>query len=211
MKTKEFIITIFFIITSLLVYAFFPAKNNFEQVAAALIFFIILPFLLNKFFLKKNLSFYGLSMGDWRQGIKWSGYSLIVMGIVFSILAYYFGFLKNYSVPTFILGNFANFLFYEFVISLFFVFMYEFYFRGFVLFIFAQKIGWWSVLAQAGIFCILVFSGMGQLSIYSFLPYIVFSPFAGIITYKSRSILYSGIVQFVILLILNVLVIKMAV
>ncbi len=206
MRYKEFLGTIFFIITSLVVYALFPVTDSFQQVFIMLVFFVIFPLSFNKLFLKNKLSFYGLQIGDWKKGLIWSFYSLIIVFFVFFILIYFFGFLRNYSIPIFITKSFLNFIMYEFLLSALFVLIYEFYFRGFILFIFKTKLEFWAILVQALIFLILVLV-IGYSSLFLFLPYLIFTPFAGFIALKSRSILYSGISQFLIILILDTLIV----
>lgn len=207
MKTKEFNVAIIFIITSLIAYGYFPAVGMFQQTVAILVFFLLLPLLFNKIILKKELKLFDGWLGDYKQGVLWSLYSLCAVGLIFFVAAYYFGFLDNYTVPAFIVGDFKNFLFYEFIILVPFVALYEFYFRGFLMPIFKEKIGYWAVLGQAAVLFFFVLATGGG-NFIQFVPYLVFAPFAGVIAYKSNSILYSGIVQFVILFILNVIVIK---
>lgn len=206
MKYKEFLGTIFFITASLIIYALFPVINSFQQVFIMLVFFIAFPLSFNKLFLKKKLNFYGLEFGNWKQGLLWSFYSLIIVCFIFFIISYFFGFLKNYSIPIFITKSFLNFIVYEFLLTALFVLIYEFYFRGFILFIFKTKLEFWAILVQALIFLILVLV-IGYSSLFLFLPYLIFTPFAGFIALKSRSILYSGISQFLIILILDTLIV----
>ncbi len=207
MKYKEFLGTIFFITASLIIYALFPVINSFQQVFIMLVFFIAFPLSFNKLFLKKKLNFYGLEFGNWKQGLLWSFYSLIIVCFIFFIISYFFGFLKNYSIPIFITKSFLNFIVYEFLLTALFVLIYEFYFRGFILFIFETKFSFWAILVQALIFLSLVLV-IGHNSLFLFLPYLIFAPFAGLIALKSRSIIYSGVAQFLIILILDTLMVR---
>ena len=196
-----------FIVLSLLVYSLFSASGSFQQVATMLVFLVILPILFNSLILKRGISFYGIGKGDYKQGIIWSAYSLLAISFIFLIMSYYFNFLNEYSVPVFITKDFVNFLFYEFIIVVPFVAVYEFYFRGFLMPIFETKLGYLAVLLQAAVLLILVLINSGS-GILPFVPYLIFAPFGGFIAYKSRSILYSGATQFIILLALNLIVIK---
>lgn len=207
MKTKEFNIALIFILTSLGVYVFFPADGIFQQIITAFVFFAILPLLFNKFILKNSGEVFGFNFANYKQGVLWSAYSLIAVGFIIFISSYFFGFLSKYSVPVFIIGDFSKFLFYEFVLVVPFVFLYEFYFRGFLMPILSAKFGFWAILIQALVFLILVLSDNGG-SIVQFAPYFIFAPFAGLIAYKSKSIFYSGLTQFIIILVLNIISIK---
>ena len=206
MKTKELIIMMLFIVTSLVVYGFFPTNNTFQQIITTLIFFVILPLLFNKFILKREFKFFGFEIGDYKQGLLWSAYSLVAIGFIFFVISYYFAFLDHYTIPVFITKDFVNFLFYEFILVVPFVVIYEFYFRGFVMPVFKSNFGYWAILIQALILLVLVLSSGGNIA--PFVPYLIFAPFAGLIVYKSRSILYSGATQFIILFVLTLVVIK---
>ncbi|KKP97337.1 MAG: hypothetical protein US25_C0084G0005 [Candidatus Moranbacteria bacterium GW2011_GWE1_36_7] len=208
MNTKEIILTSFFVLVSLFVYAFFPVNGYFQQIFGMTIFFVILPLLFNKIFLKRKLIFFGIDKGNWKQGIIWGAISLLIICLIFFVFSEYFGFLQKYTIPVFITKSFVNFLFYEFVVTVFFVVLYEFYFRGFLQFVFEQKIGYLAIILQAFVFFVLVLS-IGGGTIYAFVPYIVCAPFAGFVAYKSRSILYSGLVQFIVLFVLNLTIIKL--
>ncbi len=207
MKYKEIVVILFFTLVSLFMYAIFPVENSFQQVVVMLFFFVVFPLLFNKLFLKRKVESYGLQIGDWKKGLLWTFYSLILIGLIFFVSLNYFSFLKNYSVPSYVVNNFGNFILYEFTLVVLFVAIYEFYFRGFILFVFESNIKHWTILAQAILFLILVLIIGGE-SIYQFFPYLVFAPFAGVVAYKSRSIIYSSIAQFIIIFVLDALIIK---
>ena len=207
MKIKEFSIAIIFIILSLAVYSLFTVNGDFQQIVATLVFFVIMPLLFSRFIMKRGWDDFNLSVGDYKQGLIWSAYSLIVTGIIFFVISYFFGFLKSYTIPDFIVKSFWNFLFYEFIVVVPFVAVYEFYFRGFVMPILKSKLGYLAIALQAVIFLVLVLiNNWGAL--VPLVPYFVFAPFAGLIAYKSKSILYSGASQFIILLVLTLIIIK---
>ncbi len=208
MKYKETFIISFFTLASLCVYAIFPVENSFQQIVTMLVFFVIFPLMFNGFFLKRKLSSYGLQFGDRKQGLLWGLYSIIAVTFILFVSLKYFSFLKNYGVPDFTINNFNNFLLYEFTLVILFVATYEFYFRGFILSIFKSNLKYWTILLQSLLFLVLVLL-IGRESLYQFLPYLIFAPFAGLIAYKSKSIIYSGIIQFLIIFILDALIIKM--
>ena len=127
MKIKEFIITTVFIIGLLIIYGIFPVKNVFQQTIVMITFFIIIPIVFNSVILKKELRDIGLRVGDWEQGLLWSGISIVIIGIICLIGVYFFGFLKHYTVSSIIINNYKNFLFYEFVLVLPTIFIYDFF------------------------------------------------------------------------------------
>lgn len=201
MKTKDFIIFIFFVIFLLSLYAFFPVSGVFQKITTLLIFFAVIPILFNKLFLKKSLGEIGLGIGDWKQGLFWAGISTIIIGIILLLGIFFFGFYERYPIPDVIVGSYKNFLFYSLTTVLFFVVVYDFFFRGFLMMTLGLKIGWRAILVQTVIFALLV-AFIGNI-IWALVPYMIFAPFAGIIVYKSGSIIYSSIMQFIILIILN--------
>lgn len=199
MKLKESVISLFFIALSLIIYSLFDANGLFQQLFTTIVFFLILPIFYCKYFLKKNLKNIGVGVGEWREGFKLLGINLLIVGIIFLVVARVTSFFNLYSIPAFIIKNFFNFLFYEFVLSLAFVYMYEFYLRGFILHIFKEQTGYFSIVLQFMIFLILIFFN-NRGSFIQFVPYLVVAPFSGYIAYKSKSIIYSGMLQFMVLL-----------
>jgi len=209
MKNKEIIVTVFFIVASLFLYTIFNGENIFQKTIISLVFFVVLPILFNKFILKGAIDLFGLRIGDWRQGILWSFYSLIVVSFIFFIISKYLGFFNHYAAPFFIVIDFGKFLLYEFAVVAVLIAVYEFYFRGFVMFVFKANFKYWAILIQTLIFVALVLSARDSVVFYMFLPYLIFAPFAGFVAYKSKSILYSGISQFLIVVFLDTVFIKM--
>lgn len=204
---KKNIITSIFILVSLVLYNFFPTKDLFQQIITMLVFFIILPLLFNKFILKNNFSIFNVVIGDWKKGLIWSLCSLLFIGFIFFIIVKYFSFFDYYYIPLIITKSFGDFMLYELTVVIFFVAVYEFYLRGFIMFSFESSLKYWIILLQAILLLILFFIMAGA-SVYLFLPYLIFAPFGGIIAYKSRSILYSGLTQFLIIFILNAISVK---
>ena len=207
MKIKEFIGSLVFIIILLITYGFFPVKNIFQQVVVIFVFFGILPVLFNKFILKRSLQDVNVRIGDWRQGLLWSGVLVVVSIIVILILDHFFGFLKHYTVPISIIHSFKAFILYEFTGVIFLVFMYEFFFRGFMISILKMRLGYWAIIIQALTFMLLA-ATIGD-STWKLVPYVVFAPLAGVVVYKSGSILYSSTLQFLLFVILDASVVRM--
>jgi membrane protease YdiL (CAAX protease family) len=201
MKNKDFFITLLFIVILLGVYEIFPAKGVFQQTIIRSSFFIIIPVIFNKIVLKRKLSDFGLEIGNWKQGFIWSVVSSLVLIIIFSIMIYFFDFLKQYKVPVNIMHDYGRFVFYELTSTFFMVFIFEFFFRGFILFFMEAKMKIWAIVFQALIFGILVIT-VGY-STWNLLPYLIFAPLGGLIAYKSRSIIYSGALQLIMLIILD--------
>lgn len=207
MKIKEFIITIFFILTLLVIYGFFPAKNIFQQFIIMFVFFVVIPIIFNKFFLKRKAGDVGINIGNWKQGLIWGGISIIFAGIVFFIAIYFFDFLKKYPIQNIITQNYKNFLFYEFVYVLPVILMYDFFFRGFIMLTIRTKIYYWAIVIQAVLFFMLIITTKSLSP--AIIPYMITAPLAGIIIYKSKSIFYSTTFQFIIISILDASIVRL--
>jgi len=207
MKTKEFSIVLFFIIVLLIVYGIFPVKNVFQQIIVMATFFGVIPIIFNKFILKKELSDVGFKLGDWKQGLIWGGISIVMVGAFFLSIIYFFNFLKYYTIPFSIIHNYKNFLFYEFVLVIPVIFIYDFFFRGFIMLTLQNKLAYWAIIAQILIFLILI--AATKSFAWALTPYLISAPLAGVVVYKSRSIFYSTVFQFIILLILDANVVRL--
>lgn len=201
METKKFILTLIFVFLLISIYSFFPINNIFQQSIALFVFFGIIPILFNKIFLKKKPGDIGIRLGDWKQGIILSIISLIVSGMALMVLIDFFDFLKHYSVPEEIVYSYKNFLYYSFTKVLFIVVIYDFFFRGFFMMTLGRRLGYRVIIGQFLIFLSLVMI-IGT-SFWSLLPYVIFAPLAGVVVYKSKSLIYSSSFQFIALIILN--------
>ena len=202
MKKKEFITSVIFFIILVFVYAIFPVKDNFQNVITSVVFFVFLPVLYIKLILKKTITEFGIKIGDIKKGITYSFVSLLVFMLIIFIVIRYTQFINNYILPLDVVHNFGSFLLYEGFWVLLFVGMYDFLFRGFVYFSCEKEFGLWAILLQTILFLMLVlFDGSFK---WIFLPYIIFAPFAGIIVYKSRSLIYSIATQFIAIVLLDV-------
>lgn len=203
MKTKEFILSIFFVVSVLIIYSLFPARDIFQQLMVMVVLLMILPICFNKFILKKFFSAFKITIGDWKTGIIWFGISLIVGILIFIPIIYFLDlFGGKYGVPKMILDSFWNFIYYEFVLVLPVVFLYDFFFRGFLFSVFREKMDYWVIFVQAALFLLLVVVS-GSLS-WLMVAYLVGAPLAGLILYKSESIIYSMGFQFFLIIILDV-------
>jgi membrane protease YdiL (CAAX protease family) len=130
-----------------------------------------------------------------------------VAGLIFFLAIYFFGFLKNYTIPTSITQNYGNFLFYEVALVLPVVFIYDFFFRGFVMLTLGIKTYYWAIVVQALLFLILIFATKSFT--WGLIPYLIGAPLAGVIAYKSGSIFYSTVLQFFMIIILDANIVRL--
>jgi len=186
---KKDIVSVLMMVFCLLMIRLFPEENYFQKIIISLVFLLVIPVLYIKIVLKESLRNFGLRIGNWKQGIAWIMLSLVGSFFIIFLLYQYAGMAEKYHVPQNIIQNFGLFVFYESVLVSFFIALYEFFFRGFVMFSFSEKLGYWAVISQFALF-ILFLIIMKDFN-WTFAPYLISAFFAGVIAYKSRSLFYS--------------------
>ena len=204
---KEELLTTAVIAACLALFFLFPAQGAAQGVTSSLIFLFLIPFLYLKLILKKNLKDYGWQLGNWKKGLLFASISLVAALLIFYALYHYTPLSKMYRLPSFAAGNFWLFLLYEFILVSFFLALYEFFFRGFVLFSFLPKTGWFSILIQFAIF--LIFLAIAGNLVWQNSFYIIIAAFAGLTTLKSRSLVYSFAFGLLFSLISDAILIKL--
>ncbi|MDO9231231.1 MAG: hypothetical protein Q7U36_01970 [bacterium] len=200
-ENKEIATTSLVIVFCLLLSLFFPVQNSAQLLTRNIFFLIIVPILYYKFILKKNISTFGLTLGNKQAGIFWGILLFLATLLTFFMLYTYTDFRKNYLLSSYVVHNFWIFLLYELILANLFVFIQEFFWRGFILLYFSKKIGLLSIFLQFFLF-VLILIPTGN-SFWQMTPTLVISLFSGIIVYKSRSIFYSWIVALFSLVILD--------
>lgn len=195
-----------FIAACLSIYVFFPAADLFQQIAATVFFLVIMPLAYKKLVLKEKIGSLGFGMGDWKKGLALAAGSLLAVSLL-GYLAFEKDFdFSDYKLPERVVGSFPHFLLYELLVVPFFVLVYEIFFRGFLLFHFSDRIGYWAILLQ---FLVLLLMLSVQGFSPEFLPYLAFSPFAGFVSYKSNSIWYSFLGQYMFIFLVDISAIRM--
>lgn len=207
--SKENLITAIFMLFVLAGYVFFPANNFFQYKAVSLISLVLLPFLYNKYFLKKENIFRKFLLKDYLKNLQWLALGLLFAFLVAIILNNITDVQKHYLLSPNVKNNFLQFLLYEFTGVAFTVAIYEFFFRGFVMFYFSVFFGKWSILVQFLFFCVML--AMLNLPYWFYITYLVFTPFGGWIAYKSDSVLYSLIGQFIFIVFVDASFIAMTI
>jgi len=207
MKTKDFVLNMIFILSVLIIYALFPVKDLFQQTVVMFVFFGIIPIIYNKFILKNDFSVFALKVGKWKQGLFWGGISVVVSGLLLFLGMYFFDYFKGYNIPETIIYNFKSFILYEILSVLPVIFLCDFLFRGFIVSVLKNKLGYWVIIVQALLFLmLLLISGSFSPTI---IPYLISAPLAGLIVYKSESIFYSIIFQLIVLVVLDATIISL--
>lgn len=168
-----------------------PKENHFLLLlphlywfVASFVLYFIAPILLLKLF-KRKLSDFGLSIGDWRYGLKITLFFSVIMLAVIAVILQTPTFSRHYPLNKTALETIHFFLIYESLYVLYF-FSWEFIFRGFLLFSLKQAMGNYAILVQMMPFAIL---HIGKPA-----PEVFASVFAGLIlgafALKTRSMIY---------------------
>jgi hypothetical protein len=182
----------------------FPAKAGFQQITKNLSFLVIIPVLYIKLVLKEDLKNYGLNFSkkeNKKRGIFWAMFMLFVSFLVAYLLINYTDFKKGYILAAYITGNFGIFIAYELILVNLLLFIQNFFFQGFVLFTYLKKLDYWSILIQFCLYSLFIFV-LGNFS-WQLAPFIILSLTGGWVTYKSRSFLYSYLMGFLFIIILD--------
>lgn len=201
-KYKEIIITVLFSLACLIGYVFFPAKGIFQYKVITLIFLIILPFLFNNLFLEEKKGWREIfQIGNWKEGLKWLGYSAVISFLIIVLLLLNTDLADHYFLPMSVKNNFGQFLLYEMSGVLFTVFIYTYFFLAFLMNFFVKYIGKWSIVIQYLFFLIMII--MFNLPYWFYISYIVFLPLAGLVFLKSKSIIYPFLGQWLFVVFLD--------
>lgn len=194
LKIKNYLIanrtlplTLVFAGVCLSLFRFFSRENTLQTFTIIIAFFFLVPWLYIRIILKKKLKNFGWQIGDWKAGLVWSGASFLVSAALGYLVIYILRLPDHYSV--FFRENFWLFLANEVLIFGLFTALYEFFFRGFLMFYLEDYLGKMAPAVQFPAF--LLFFWLAGFINWQNIFYIVIAFFSGFITYKSRSIIYS--------------------
>jgi hypothetical protein len=204
-ENKEHIATSAIILICLLLYALFPTDGIFQKIVSAITFLLVIPALYIKLILKRAFSAYGIRLGDKKTGFFMMTLSLVISLLLFYALFKYTSLPQQHNLPGLVTKNFVFFILYEvFLVGLFAV-VNELFFRSFVIFSFSKLLGLWVVVLQLFLFVGFYFV-LGAKD-WTILLFMIISPFAGLVAYKSRSVIYSFGTSLIFIVIADVLAI----
>jgi hypothetical protein len=204
---KKLLVTSGMIILCLFLFMAFPASNIFQKIVVYATFFITIPVLYVKIILKEDLKDYGMQKGNWKKGLLWGGLSLAASLLTFYLIFHYTKFSLSYHLSPLATDQFFHFMLYEIFLVGFYVFMYEFFFRGIVMFSLTPKTGGWSIIIQFLLFLLFLFFIKGFK--WSIAYYIIGAAFPAVAAYQSRSLIYSISASWIFIVIADAWVIKM--
>jgi uncharacterized protein len=153
--------------------------------------FFILPLIIIIFFFKDKIMTYGLKPGNYKFGIKLSLITVVIMFIIAWFVSPVGSFFNTYPYLQDVRDNWQVFLLYEFLLCIY-IFSWEFFWRGFMLFGLEPKFGYYSVFIQMIPFVIL-HNGKPALETFSA---IIGGILLGILALRTRSFIYGVVIHF---------------
>lgn len=195
-------------IACLFLIVIFPSEDAFQSLIVGVSFFLIVPWLYIKIILREPIYKFGLSFGDMRKGILWSLFSFAIFSLSVYLAYQQFNFFGGYQLPRSILTNFWMFVVYEVFLVGSFLFLYEFFFHGWLLNFLERYFGIASVILQFIVFVVFL-AVAGDFS-WNFFPYIIINLFGGWTAYKSQSIWYSFVSGWITIVLLDMIFLKLA-
>jgi len=202
------VIVILFVFVCMAVFSFLPTKDTFQEVVLGFFALLILPLFFIKMVLKEKVCNFGFQIKSWKGGFWFLPLSFLVAALAGYVVFEYTSFKDNYFLGNFSFTKDFWYLFtYEFLVVNFFVLLYEVFFRGFVMFYFDKKFGANSIFIQFLFFIFFLFV-LGKLDLNNIF-YIVTSFLAGMIAYKSRSLVYSYFFSIITLIVADIIYLKL--
>lgn len=204
---KDLLASSFALLVCLLLFLFFPVNGPLQNLSRSLFFLLVVPALYVKIILKKKLSDFGFAFSASRKGFLWMGGMLLAALLIAYVLVNFTGFKDAYinMIPAVIYNNFRVFLFYELIFVNFLLFLHEVFFNGFVLFTLKEAFGYWSILIVT--FTFLFFLALVNALDWRMAPSIIALPLGTWIAYENRSFIYSYLMGFAFMIILDAYVI----
>jgi hypothetical protein len=195
---KETIFGTFAILLFLSINIFFPSNKNLiiwffiETFTRAFFLLFLAPILFIKIVLKKNLREFGFNLQNKRKGFFFAFLALVFSLILSYILVRYTEFLKFYKweLPPSVFVSFRAFLLKDLLLFGIVSFIFEFFYKGFVLSVYSKKFLYGAIFIQAFPY-LLPYLLVPGLSFYNYLPTILIVIIGGLVAYLTKSFLYS--------------------
>ena len=200
-QQQEFLMNILVVLFCLLLSSVFPTANYFQKITSSFFFLIVLPIAYIRIILQKDLPSFGLTFSKKPQTLLWAVGIFFLDLFLFFLLFKFTNFAKNYQINPYVATDFRFFLAYEFLFVALLFFIYEFFFRGFLLSVLRGKLNEWSIAIQAVVYLFLIYLG-GSLNI-STAPIALLSVTGGLLAYRTKSFLYSYLVNLSAIIILD--------
>ena len=191
---KRFAITGATILIALALYYLFPTDPRLnpmlQGIIAGIAFFLIVPILYVKMVLKSPVRLLGFQASQRRFGVVAVVLSVVsaLSVLVFLVKVYSLG--TQYQLPDAAARSFLFFILYETLIVGSLIFLYEVFFRGFVMLLWLRNFGFGAALFQAALFVGAYAVLRGEIS-WQDAPIFFTAIISGLIAFYTKSIWYS--------------------
>ena len=186
---RKIMLNLGIVLGCLTIFSFMPTGDFSQEVTKSLFFLFLIPLIYIKYILKKDFSHFGFNLGNKKIGFFSAGLALIISLLTIYLLTIYTSFSQNYALTFGLSQSFMFFLIYQLVLLNVPLFFQEFFFKGFVIEMFREKLGYFSILFQAIIYLAPLF--IISSNYWNIIPIVLVSVFGGISAYLSRSFFYS--------------------
>jgi hypothetical protein len=188
--------------------SFFPAQNTAQIITKNIFFLVLIPSLYIKLILNKNLSDFGWNLKNNALSLRWSIGVTVFTLLLFYLMLNFTQFKSDYVLENYLKNSFWLFLVYELIIINFRIFIFSYFFQGFLLSIFQKQFGQLAIAIQAGLFFALFF--FTKNISWQTAPLILLSITGGFLAYKTKSFFYSYFMSIFVIIILDAYVIYLS-
>lgn len=161
---------------------------------------LLVPVLVAKFGTKEKLSDYGVQLGNQKLGWRVTGIAWILMipVVILAVIAYP-PFVAKYPLCKVVASSWQAFLPYQLAYGVY-MFSWEFFFRGFMLFGLERKFGNYSILIQTIPFAVMHYSKPLPEALGS----IIAGVLLGVLALETRSFIYGAAIHWLVAMTMDV-------
>ena len=161
---------------------------------------LLVPVLVAKFGTKEKLSDYGVQLGNQKLGWRVTGIAWIVMipVVILAVIAYP-PFVAKYPLCKVVANSWQTFIPYQLAYGVY-MFSWEFFFRGFMLFGLERKFGNYSILIQTIPFAVMHYSKPLPEALGS----IIAGVLLGVLALETRSFIYGAAIHWLVAMTMDV-------
>ena len=161
---------------------------------------LLVPMLVAKFGTKERLNNYGVQLGNQKLGWSVTGAAWILMiPVVILAVIVYPPFLQKYPLSKVVASSWQAFLPYQLAYGVY-MFSWEFFFRGFMLFGLERKFGNYSILIQTIPFAVMHYSKPLPEALGSIIAGILL----GVLALETRSFIYGAAIHWLVAMTMDI-------
>ncbi|MCX6761683.1 MAG: hypothetical protein NTY33_02460 [Candidatus Moranbacteria bacterium] len=183
----------------------FPAQNTAQIITRNLFFLVLLPAAYIKIILGKDLADFGWNLENKKVALPWSIGTTLFTLLIFYLMLNYTGLKTGYVLASYLKNSFWLFLAYELLAINFVVFVFSYFFQGFILSLFQKEFSHFAIALQTVLFVLAIF--LAKALAWQTAPFILLSVTAGFLAWKTRSFFYSYFMSIFAIIILDAYII----